>query len=68
VLLLAGSILFFVAIAMISHGQSSSDWAPAAVLGALAMLPGAYVTFLTFGAWQGWRGYSFNDIPRSELI
>ena len=33
------------------------------VLGSLTFLPGSYACWLLLGAWCGWSGYSYRDIP-----
>jgi hypothetical protein len=32
-------------------------------LGSLTFLPGSYACIVLFGAWQRWRGYSYDSLP-----
>lgn len=34
------------------------------LLGALTFIPGAYHLWLAYGAWRGYRGYSYSRIPQ----
>ena len=33
------------------------------VLGALMFIPGSYASVVLFGAWRGWRGYQYSQVP-----
>ncbi|CAK4086052.1 unnamed protein product [Aphanomyces euteiches] len=36
-------------------------------LGVIAFIPGSYATFQLYGAYQGWRGYEFHNLPSYEI-
>jgi hypothetical protein len=42
-------------------------WVALIVLGVLTFIPGFYHTYIGFMAWRGYRGYSFNDLPGTEV-
>lgn len=33
------------------------------ILGLIAFIPGSYATYQLFGAWKGWKGYHYDQIP-----
>uniref|UniRef100_A0AAV1UNI3 Transmembrane protein 230 n=1 Tax=Peronospora matthiolae TaxID=2874970 RepID=A0AAV1UNI3_9STRA len=33
------------------------------ILGLIAFIPGSYASFQLYGAWKGWKGYDYNQIP-----
>ncbi|KAL4111523.1 hypothetical protein PRIC1_003201 [Phytophthora ramorum] len=33
------------------------------ILGLIAFIPGSYATYQLYGAWQGWKGYNYDQIP-----
>ena len=36
------------------------------VLGALMFVPGSYGSFIIYGTYRGWTGYSYNQIPNYD--
>ena len=45
---------------------SKKDWDKTygfIMLGGLMFTPGSYSSFILYGAYQGWRGYSYDQVP-----
>ena len=43
-------------------------WMAMLVLGVLAFIPGFYHSYIAFMAWRGYSGYSFSDLPMSNVV
>lgn len=64
-LFVVGTVLLVVGVPNLrSSDQEEHDRSVAmTVLGSLTFLPGSYACWLLLGAWCGWPGYSYRDIP-----
>lgn len=47
-------------------GGDSSVGLSMIVLGAFMFIPGSYGTFIIYGTYSGWRGYSYDQIPNYD--
>ncbi|ETV96042.1 hypothetical protein H310_10690 [Aphanomyces invadans] len=62
-LLLVGIVLLILGLASAVEGGGLSHL----FLGVIAFIPGSYATFQLYGAYQGWRGYAFHNLPSYEI-
>eukprot|EP00300_Choanocystis_sp_HF-7_P001769 c11418_g1_i1.p2 GENE.c11418_g1_i1~~c11418_g1_i1.p2 ORF type:complete len:157 (-),score=30.87 c11418_g1_i1:27-497(-) len=65
-MLLLGSVLITVGALLITGVISSFYWERGyslIILGALPFIPGAYYSYIAYGAWQGYKEYSYSLIP-----
>ncbi|ETV79757.1 hypothetical protein H257_06987 [Aphanomyces astaci] len=61
-LLVVGIVLLILGFVSAVEGNGVSHL----FLGVIAFIPGSYATFQLYGAYQGWRGYAFHNLPSYE--
>jgi hypothetical protein len=62
-LLLTGILSLILAISFAASGDDKLDYKAPLAIGLVAILPGAYGTFLLCGAWRGWKGFTWDALP-----
>jgi len=67
-LVLGGLLLTTLGLAMYAAGHEKMDWVPAIVLGGLCLIPGSYASYLAWGAYKQWRGFSWDAIPSYQEV
>ncbi|KAF0701326.1 Aste57867_8177 [Aphanomyces stellatus] len=61
-LLVVGTVLLVLGFVSTAEGHGWSH----VFLGMIAFIPGSYATVQLYGAYRGWRGYAFHNLPSYE--
>eukprot|EP01139_Manchomonas_bermudensis_P016995 Amastigsp_a515415_44.p1 type:complete len:166 gc:universal Amastigsp_a515415_44:515-18(-) len=68
-MLLVGSILITIGALLITGAIPTFYWRRGyslIILGVLPFIPGAYYSYMAYGAWRGYAGYDYGLIPEVE--
>ena len=65
IMLSVGSVFLRLGITSIwtSKGNDLGRNASALLLGSLLFIPGSYSSFILYGSWVGWNGFSYDQVP-----
>ena len=66
VFLILGLSEYFTSIFRVGAGGDASVGLSMTVLGGLMFVPGSYGTWIIYGTYRGWSGYSYNQIPNYD--
>lgn len=65
-MLLGGSVLIGIGVLLLTGVIPTFYWRRGyslCILGALPFIPGAYYSYIAYGAWKGYKDYSYKFVP-----